>query len=124
MDNSFFNPFKPESEQPEPVVRKIRLNQRREKEARRRYEKMVSAYRLLVDSEPYKAIKEDGLRILSTCVDELIRHAAQCQDCCHQSAFMASRIEFIREVLLQPMQTVLEEDLRSKAVEAVEEVAG
>lgn len=120
---SFFNPFTPESEQPEEVLRRMKLNRKREKNAQARFEKSTQAYKNLIASGSYGAIREDAMVALSECVDQMIHHASECKDCCHQSAFMAARIEFIREVILQPIQTVLEDDLKRKAEEVADEVS-
>lgn len=124
LDIPYFNPFSPESIQPEGISRRIRSNRAKEKDAKKRFERSVSAYQALIASDTYAPIREDAMRTLSECVNELIRHAAECKDCCHLSAFMAARIEFIREILLQPVQAVLEDDLKRKAEESVSEVAG
>lgn len=119
----FFNPFTPESDQSEEISKRIRLIRKREKNARAKFERSTKAYRELISSNAYGPIREDALSALSDCVEQIVQHATKCMDCCHTSAFMAARIEFIREVLLQPIQSVLEDDLKRKAEEVVEEVS-
>lgn len=105
--NSILNPFRDLS----PAHRREVARQRQVAfEAKQRQEKVRDAYRELVNTPRYQAIKDD----LSASLGELLRELVESASTCAHCAPLAVKVKVMQEIVAEPLHRLYDEADRSR----------
>src|SRR4030042_1503540 len=105
--DGFLNPFRALS----PTQRREVERQKRVAfEAKQREEKVVLAYKTLVDDPRYQVIKDE----LSASLGELLHQLVETSSTCARCAPIAVRVKVLHEVIAEPLHRLFDEAQKSR----------
>ena len=94
----------------QPLYEQIWAEKRRNREAEARFQRLLSAHKLLLQDTRYQVIAKDAEAILGTELQKLVLHASKCGHCGPK----AERIRLLTELVTERLQMVWTEAHRPK----------
>lgn len=90
------------------IAERIYGDRRRAYKARKQFDRIIGAYKELLENPAYKLISEEAKQGLGEQLKILVDEASRCSRCCQHAA----RVKMLQEVVLEPIERVWQEQQR------------
>ncbi len=112
-DNGFLEPFRALSPA---KLREVHHQRMLAKEQSKRHDKVIEAYREIVHSPHYQALREDLEASLGAALQGLVEHARECGNC----AKLAVRVDALNDMVARPLHQLWFDAERSRLPQVAE----